>query len=429
MDVGIDVNADFTRGTALRVEGRHLLRGPVTSVAPLRVMGQEVLTSSSTVLGSGLAGDFAVPGGMPKWQAELAQQFKTGPVYLAVSGYLSGPGQVQATRLSLVPNPPVEWKLIGAVARSTQGRLTLGEQTVLVPAGAGDCGPTVEAGQVVDLRFEPDRAYLLSIGEDESDALGALTASTVKCISTALTIPEGVSNSWLAVGMEGFVSNDAGGDGYTFLVEGQPVLTTEATTYRFGNKDSIRVGARVQVDGLLDLTTGVLQASSVQFYGGEVRIEAPVSASTDELLTMIGVSVWRTPSTRGDLDLFGSRPTDGLVRVEGFQGLGSVVYAGNVQATRSRSFGRVSVQAPVEFVWHRRTSGFSMLGLSVDIGRSVLRGPDGSFLGPREFLQLLRPGIQVRVSDAHFFERQRKLYDAKEISIRSDDDDFSLWSN
>lgn len=426
VDVATDVNADFTSGTALRVEGRHLLRGPVTSVAPLRVMGQEVITSSSTVLGGGLAGDSGGAGATPDWQSQLAALFKAGPVYVAVSGYLSGPGQVQATRLSLLARKPAEWKLTGQVASSVNNTIAIGEQTVLLVNGTGNCGPTVESGSFVDVRVVPDFNYLLSITDGEP---GMLSASSVTCISTALQVPDGVNTNRLAVGMEGFVSDTTAGDGYTFLLDGQPVLITEATAYRSGSVDGIRVGARVQVDGFLDLATGVLTANAVAFFGGEVLIEAPVSESTTELLRMIGLSVWRTPSTDGDLDLFGSSPSDRLVRVEGVQGLGSVVYAGEVRKTPYVGYGTVSVQAPVEFVWSWHQGKFNMLGLTVDAWGAYFRGPDGQVLSRDQFFSLLKPGMQVRVSSARYHAPSRSLYDAFQISIRPDGDDSSAWSD
>lgn len=426
VDVGGDVNADFTRGTALRVEGRHLLRGPVTSVSPLRVMGQEVVTTPSTVLAGGLGTGYGSAGASADWQAQLAALFKAGPVYLAVSGYVSAPGQVQATRLARVSKPPAEWKLTGEAGSSVQVGFTVGAQTVRLTAGAGNCGPAVRAGNMVDVRFAPDFAYLLSIA---GGTPGVLTATSVMCINTALEIPDGVHTSWLAVGMEGIVSDASGGDGYSFLVDGQPVQVTDETTYRSGSEDSIVVGARVQVDGLLDLTTGVLTANALEFFGGEVRIEARLTDATESLLQMIGISVWRTPTTAGDLELFGEPLSDRLVRVEGIQGLGSVVYAERVQETDHESSGSVSVEAPVNYVWPWHEGKFTMLGLTVDTWGAHLQGPDGRYLSRSEFFQVLKPGMQARVSGARYYAPRRTLYDAQQISIRPADDSSGAWSD
>ncbi|MCH9046646.1 MAG: hypothetical protein IIA40_11130, partial [SAR324 cluster bacterium] len=113
IDVGTDVNADFTSGTAVTIDAENLVKGPVTGTDPLQVLGQDVVVTGDTVLAGGLV------------IADLA----VGDI-LEVSGYASAANVIQATRIELKADPIPTWKLTGPVSNVTANTFDIGMQTI-----------------------------------------------------------------------------------------------------------------------------------------------------------------------------------------------------------------------------------------------------------------------------------------------------------
>ena len=91
--------------------------------------------------------------------------------------------------------------------------------------------------------------------------------------------------------LEGFITEFVSAT--EFFVDGQPVTTTDATTFVNGSIDSLTLDARVAVDGALD-DAGVLVADRIVFrLPSLVEIEADIEAldTGTESLTLLGISV------------------------------------------------------------------------------------------------------------------------------------------
>jgi len=84
VEIGDDVSADFTSGTAATVTADNAVKGPVTSISPLQVLEQTVVVNGDTVLDNIPGNDTAnlVPGDV-----------------VEVSGFADSANVIQATRV------------------------------------------------------------------------------------------------------------------------------------------------------------------------------------------------------------------------------------------------------------------------------------------------------------------------------------------
>jgi hypothetical protein len=117
---------DFATGTLEFVNARTALKGPVTSLSPLQVLGQTVVITGDTVL------------------ADLTSiaDLDVGNE-LEVYGFTRADNVIQATRIQRkAPGDLTEWKLTGFVTASNTTSFNVGAQTVSLSAGAipNDCG-------------------------------------------------------------------------------------------------------------------------------------------------------------------------------------------------------------------------------------------------------------------------------------------------
>ncbi|HKI97565.1 MAG TPA: DUF5666 domain-containing protein, partial [bacterium] len=130
-----------------------------------------------------------------------------------------------------------------------------------------------------------------------------------------------------------------------------------------------------------------------------VRILAPVSAhdSVAKTLTMLGITIYKTALTQGDVGVFDSGSSN-QVRIDGFMD-GGQVYATDVQTTSNSTIDPVQLQGPVTSV-DPSSLTFHLLGVRVDLSDSMdLRGPDESPLTAQQFHDLLAPDVLLDLED------------------------------
>lgn len=115
-------------------------RGAVTSIEPLRVLGQEVTVTADT----GLTG---VPGG-------AIGNIALGD-HLDVSGYVDTNSSLLASFIEYLPTPTPRWLLSGYVTAVAGNEAMLGPQRVSLAGVAPiDCGAAVTVGQFLEIRAD-----------------------------------------------------------------------------------------------------------------------------------------------------------------------------------------------------------------------------------------------------------------------------------
>jgi hypothetical protein len=142
-----------------------------------------------------------------------------------------------------------------------------------------------------------------------------------------------------------------------------------ATLFEGGAARDIVPGAKVEVEGTLDASTGELAAEKIEFDEQRISLEGTVDVPPGGLGTsfdLLGVTVKTTALTQdGDGLLDGSGQT-GLRRIEvkGYRDLDGTVIATEVEDETDGGGGAVELRGPVE---NLDTSGFTFKVLGVQV--------------------------------------------------------------
>ncbi len=233
-----NANADFTRGTLVTLDARHQVRGPITSIQPLKVLDQEAVIRKDAVLvdGSGLT---------------LTPDNLTVGEVVEISGF-SDNNKLLVTRLQ-VDDEGQEWKLTGKVSQVTASAFNIGAQKILLNGKLPkDCGTGMKDGDLVEATFQGVNNFQPGATID--------TLLQVACKSSGLQKPENIGKP-IHGEIEGVVTRKLSAT--ELIVNGQPVLLTNATLFEGGTATQLVPGTLVEVKGKLH-PDGKLQAEKVE---------------------------------------------------------------------------------------------------------------------------------------------------------------------
>ncbi len=382
IDVGTDVNADFTSGTAVVIDAENWVKGPVTATNPLRVLGQDVVVTGDTVLRGGLVIADLVAGDI-----------------LEVSGYASAANIIQATRIERKAAIPT-WKLTGPVSNVTATTFDIGMQTIafggVVPR---DCGAGLNNGELVEVEATPDAGVV------SGSTLSTVT--DIQCIQPGLGVPDNPAGSTLKAEIEGLVTSvppDFGVSRQDFVLNGQQVLTTVFTVFEGGALEDIIAGAKVEAEGILDTVSGILTADKIRFRESRVRIEAPVAPidiMIGQSLAIMGITVTVTSLTEDEDAIVSSGiAVDTQIEVRGFADNNGEVSATRIRDRGAPDFDDVRLRGSVSSI--PTPPVFQILGVSVDTTGTTLIDVNGFTVSETEFFNQLAVGSEVDVENGSY---------------------------
>jgi hypothetical protein len=348
----------------------YALRGPVTSLAPLRVLGQEL----------GINGDthtVGIPGGTPD-TLELGDEVE-------VSGYVDDNASLLATFLEFSPEPLGAWLLSGHITSVNAGnqQAMLGPQRISTAGVPADgCGTGLAVGQFVEIRAE------VNAGFGPESLLEQITSLT--CVTP---MPIGTPGALGALG--GLIGEILAPDRFRFGP--YEVVWDAATEFRFGAADDIALGAEVEIDGVFGADL-IFNAQGIQFGAPIIRLEAPVMpadvvSGPDGTVTLLGFTVQRIAQLRDRDAIYASGlsvPTQ--VEIRGYRDS-----AGKLFATRARERGDpdlndVRVGGPVSAV---DAPELTVLGITLDTTGAVFEGPDELPIDAAAFFAAAGEGAMV----------------------------------
>lgn len=303
--LGEDANAEMTAGTLRKLVANHSIIGPVTSLAPLTVLGQPVQTSADTLLDNVVIADLLT-----------GQDLK-------VAGRRDLTGKVRASRLADAPAAPF-WQLVGRIAGKDGTGFSIGAQRIeLVSTPAITCDIPLADGQRVLLRAQPQGGFT------GGDALTTVTEIT--CLADGLSLFGADAPATLPATTDGFITAiTPGGGGLPVQVSlgGQQVDLTNVLPVLVATLASLELGTHLEVDGVLDTATGVLQARRLQLRDELALFEiiAPVVRLEDGSVLVLDQPLTGLPTGDGSvLDglvdgstarLVGFINSDGIVAVQ-----------------------------------------------------------------------------------------------------------------
>jgi hypothetical protein len=368
------VQSPFGAVPAATVIFSYAVRGSVTSVAPLRVLGQEATVTADT-------GSTGIPGGN-------IGNIAVGD-HLDVSGYVDTNSSLLASFIDYLPTPTPRWLLSGYVTAVNGNEIMLGPQRVsLAGVTPIDCGTGVAIGQFVEIR---------------ADAIANFTASsvldTVNRLTCVVPVPLGTPGALGA--LNGIVGTILSATSFQF---GPYVVTHDAgTEFRFGSADDLAPGAAAEIDGVFGQGLA-FAAQGIQFDAPTIRIEGPVTpadvvAGGNGTVHVLANTVRRAAQLR-DEDLIYA---NGINQSRQVEVRGYMDRLGNRWATRARLRGAPDptdsrAVGPVESV---NRPFLAVLGLTLDTtNATAYEDPAGNPIDADTFFLGALPGAIVEQSGA-----------------------------
>jgi hypothetical protein len=372
----VEARFDSLRGVgaaATTVVFSYAERGPVTSIEPLRVLGQEVTVTSDT----GMTG---VPGG-------AIGNIVAGN-HLDVSGYVDTNSSLLASFIEFLAVPTPRWLLSGYVTAINGNEAMLGPQRVsLVGVSPIDCGASLSVGRFVEIR---------------ADAIANFGANSLLDSVTRLTcvtpVPLGTQGALGALtGLVGTLLSPM-----TFQFGPYVVAYDAQTEFRFGSADDLVVGASIEVDGTFGVN-GAFAAQGIQFSAPTIRLEGPVVPADvqpggDGTVTVLANTVRRAAQLRDEDAIY----ANGITQARQVELRGYLDHLGNRWATRARLRGGPDATdsraaGPVESVARPL---LTVLGLTFDATTATFEDPTANPIDANTFFAAALPGAIVEQSGA-----------------------------
>jgi hypothetical protein len=401
VEIGTDVNSDFTSGTAVTIAVDNNVKGPVTAINPLTVLGQNIVATGDTVL-AGLSNitDLAVTD------------------EVEVSGFSDANNGIQATRIQRKAGGIPVWKLTGRVSNVTSGSFNIDTQSVqlngVVPR---DCGTGLVNGDSVEVKATRDPAFFAGNP--------LLTVTDVECKLPGLGVPANADGTVLRSEVEGLVTSiTAPSD---FVVNGQRVQTTAVTNFEGGAGEDVVLGAKLEDEGSLDTSTGVLSADKIKFRETRVRVEAPVNVPGSGLgssFTIMDIIPVNTTSLTEDDDglVDGSGPAGNIqVEVRGFVDSSGTVFANEVRERGTADLTDVRLRGPATDTCDPSIADneLAILDVIVDTGDpgTSFFDASGTQLDNTAFCNLVSTGTAVQAENGTFSSSPARIDNAGSIEI------------
>ncbi|BFM07413.1 DUF5666 domain-containing protein [Halioxenophilus aromaticivorans] len=335
---------DLSSGTATEIRANHIVIGPVTSLAPLSVLGQEITVLEETEL-DGISNDDV-------------GNLSLGEV-IRVSGYSNRQGGNIATRIDAPTGGTLEWKITGTVSSlQASSSFSLEDQPISMGGVVPDCESEFADGDYVAVTASPITSFTAGQTID--------TTLSISCESIALPtlVNDDDDIDELPAEMEGIVSEV--NNRSEFLLYDQEVEISSSVQFTGGEESDLILGAKIEVEGTVDPDSNILTANSIIFHQRPIEIEAPL-ASTDitanESVTFFGLSVTTNKLVMEDDLIVSSGVADAQVRLNGFVDEEQVPYAIALSIRGNSDDEDVTLKGPVSDV---ESDGFDVMGISVE---------------------------------------------------------------
>lgn len=384
---GVRMSGAVVAATATLIEGdlaelqiETHVRGPITALDPLSVLGQALTVTADTTLVN-----FATLG-----ELQLGQ-------IVEVSGVPDPNSSALATRIKLLPNGAGKWKLRGRVtALNAPGNTaSIGSQPVSF-AGVNvlNCNP-LALGSDVDARATPVAGF--STGQ-------VLVLTDLGCVQAG---PAGTPGTVAAI--QGLVSTMLSDS--QFQIGVLSISHDANTLFRFGNAGDLDVGVQLEVEGLYQSATSII-ASKIRFVRPRIRIEAPALVNDvvpGTSIRLLDELLLDNPQVRDQDGVYAS----GLSAPRQLEVRAYVDSAGQLFATRARIRRNdprpteIGLQGPVHSI---SRPNFRILGITVRTGVStIFRDRNGAVITADAFFAALADGIEVEAENASYNSSTREL--------------------
>jgi len=382
--VVLSPDSTLTSGSVSQIKFENNLKGPVTSTAPLSVLGQPFSLNGNTVL----------KGFTDVSQLSVGQ-------FLEISGFVDTDSSLIASRVARDDTSPNPWRITGFLTQFNGGSSTAtiggppGQQISFAGVSPAGCGGGPAVGSYVTALATPIVSFA------PGQAIGTVTQLTCRTIVPAGAVDDHDS-------FEGLIQSVV--DPATFTIADVTVAITPTTLFKYGNVDDLDAGVRVEVEGTFTSPTA-LSARRIKFILPSIRFRAPLT-SADVVpgvsITILGNTVLDNLHDRDEDGVMAS----GLVDPTQVEVRAYLDFAGDLNATRVRSRGGPSLkdynlQTPAETITRPTLTA---LGLTVDTSTSTFEDDNHVAITADEFYAAMSVGTLFEIEEAHFDAPNHTLF-------------------
>jgi len=245
----------------------------------------------------------------------------------------------------------------------------------------------LQNGDFVEIKATPDMSF--------TAGSALVTVTDIECQEPGIIVDPG---TFIPVALEGIVDMEDIDGSSRFAIAGQLINVDAMTVYINGEIDDIVVGAKVEVEGLMNTTTSEIDAIKVKFKEVRFKFEEPVSPGDvvpGVSIQLFGQVILNTPQLRDEDGIMASGlNSETQVEVRGYRDRD-----GNLFATRVRERGNpdpsdVGVDGQIiEFI----PNGLIVSGVTVDTSGSLFLDQNGTPISAAQFDAMVAVGTEVEI--------------------------------
>jgi hypothetical protein len=400
-NVANDVNSEMTAGTLTEIDFINTHKGPITSLDPFRVFNIDALVTADTFYDDNLTFDDIMIGDE-----------------LKLSGFVDANSTLLVSRVEADNDPLLEWKLSGYVSNLNATQFNIQNQLVIIGGvSIDDCGAGLTNGDFVEVKATPDAMFT--------------AGSPLNTVTQIECKPEGINTlpgDVVPVALEGLVDFEDIEFNALFTIAGQQINVSPSTIYINGEIDDIVIGAKVEVEGLMNTTTSIIEAFKIKFKEVRFKFEEPVLPAdvvTGESIQLFGQTIVSTPQLRDEDGIIGSGLSVATqVEVRGYADSEGNLYATRVRERGNPDAGDVNADGQITAI---NAPFIEVFGVSVDTSSSVFFDINGVPINSVDFFASIAVGTEVEVENATVNETTHVI-SAGIIRI-DEEDDFSREFN
>jgi len=352
----------------------YVVRGPVTSLAPLRVLGQEVGVNANTKSTGLPGGSFA--------NLQIGDN-------VDVSGYVDTNNSLVASFVEFLPVPSPRWLLSGYVSAAAPAMLALGPQQVdLAGVTPIACGVALAPGQFVEIRASANAPF--------GEASVLHNVQSLRC-----TAPVPIGSPGALGALNGVVGEALAPGSFQF---GPYVVSYDAATvFRYGSSGDLVPGAAIEVDGTFGNNLQ-FAAAAIQFAAPMIRLEGPVTpagvtSGPEGTVSLLGNTVTRSAQLRDQDGIYaGGIAQDRQVEVRGYQDRNGDLFATRARLRGAPDLADVRIGGPVAAIARPL---LDVLGNTLDSTGATFEDPAATPISADVFFALAAPGATVEQTGSY----------------------------